>query len=78
VFCLSWALPVQVQSAFGYLVAWFLLLAAPRDALNARRLQLTYSDSEASGNVYVPGPRIDLSRNRPETPVCTSVADGGG
>ncbi|MGP4030204.1 M50 family metallopeptidase [Actinomadura sp. 3N407] len=31
VFCVSWLLPVQVQAAFGYFVAWFLLLAAPRD-----------------------------------------------
>ncbi|MFI0487545.1 M50 family metallopeptidase [Actinomadura sp. 9N215] len=31
VFCISWLLPVQIQSAFGYFVAWFLLLAAPRD-----------------------------------------------
>jgi len=42
VFGVSWWLPEQAQSAFGYLVAWFLLLAAPRpvvELLSSRRRQ---------------------------------------
>jgi len=33
VLAVSWWLPEAVQSAFGYLVTWFLLLAAPRPVL---------------------------------------------
>jgi hypothetical protein len=33
ILCISWLLPVQVQSAFAHLVAWFLLFGAARDVL---------------------------------------------
>lgn len=37
VFAVSWLLPAQVQSAFAYLVTWFLLLSAPRPVLELQR-----------------------------------------
>lgn len=37
VFLVSWWLPAQAQSAFAYLVAWFLLLAAPRPVVELQR-----------------------------------------
>ena len=37
VFVVSWSLPAQAQSAFAYLVAWFLLLSAPRAVLELQR-----------------------------------------
>ena len=37
VFAVSWWLQPQVQSAFAYSLAWFLLLAAPRPVLELQR-----------------------------------------
>lgn len=36
-FVVSWFAPEQVQSAFSYLVTWFLLLAAPRPVVELHR-----------------------------------------
>jgi hypothetical protein len=49
VFAVSWWLPPGSQSAFAYLVAWFLLLAAPRPVLElaAQRWRHGVSDSDA-------------------------------
>jgi hypothetical protein len=49
VFAVSWFLPVQAQSAFAYLVAWFLLIAAPRPVLELQghRHRLRSRDSDA-------------------------------
>jgi peptidase M50B-like protein len=49
VLAVSWWLPQQAQSAFAYLVAWFLLLAAPRPVveLQVRRRRRQAPDSDA-------------------------------
>jgi hypothetical protein len=49
VFAVSWWAPAQWQSAFAYVVTWFLLLAAPRAAfeLQAARRQGQARDSDA-------------------------------
>jgi hypothetical protein len=49
VLLVSWGLPAQAQSAFAYLVAWFLLLAAPRPVLElqAERRRRRSSTSDA-------------------------------
>lgn len=49
VLLVSWALPGQAQSAFAYLVAWFLLLSAPRPVLElqAERRRRRSSTSDA-------------------------------
>jgi hypothetical protein len=49
VFAASWWLPEQAQSAFAYVVAWFLLLAAPRPVLElqAKRARRQARDSDA-------------------------------
>lgn len=50
VFAVSWWLQPQVQSAFAYSLAWFLLLAAPRPVLELqsqrRRAGATRSDAD--------------------------------
>ena len=45
----SWLLPGQAQSAFAYLLAWFLLLSAPRPVLElqAERRRHRSSGSDA-------------------------------
>ncbi len=49
VFAVSWWLPAEAQSGFAYLVAWFLLLAAPRPVveLQSRRRRHRTRDSDA-------------------------------
>jgi hypothetical protein len=49
VFAVSWWLPPGSQSAFAYLVAWFLLLSAPRPVLElaAQRWRHGVPDSDA-------------------------------
>ena len=49
VFVVSWFLPTQAQSAFAYLVTWFLLLAAPRTVveLQAQRARGAGGGSDA-------------------------------
>jgi len=49
VFGVSWWLPADAQSAFAYLVAWFLLLSAPRPVLElaAQRWRHGVRDSDA-------------------------------
>jgi hypothetical protein len=39
VFAVSWWLQPQLQSAFAYLLTWFLLLAAPRPVLELQTLR---------------------------------------
>ena len=47
VFGVSWFLPAQTQSAFAYLVTWFLLLAAPKAVLE---LQVQRSRGAGAGS----------------------------
>jgi hypothetical protein len=49
VLAVSWLLPGQAQSAFAYLLAWFLLLSAPRPVLElqAERRRRRSSGSDA-------------------------------
>ena len=47
VFGVSWFLPTQAQSAFAYLVTWFLLLAAPKAVLE---LQVQRSRGAGAGS----------------------------
>ncbi|MGZ4635847.1 M50 family metallopeptidase [Oryzihumus sp.] len=47
VFAVSWFLPTQAQSAFAYLVTWFLLLAAPR---TVAELQVQRSRGAGAGS----------------------------
>ncbi len=60
VFVVSWWGPDQVQSAFAFLVVWFLLIAAPRPViemqLQRRRSQVRNSDADQlAGLTGVPG-----------------------
>ena len=55
VFAVSWWLPERTQSAFAYLVTWFLLLAAPRPVVELQRLrrrgQARDSDADQLGRL---------------------------
>jgi hypothetical protein len=55
VFAVSWWLPTRDQSAFAYLVTWFLLLAAPRPVLELqglrRRSRTRDSDADQLGRL---------------------------
>ncbi len=60
VFAVSWWLQPQVQSAFAYSLAWFLLLAAPRPVLELqsqrRRTGAAHSDADQLARLTrVPG-----------------------
>src|SRR6478672_11833845 len=55
VFAVSWWLPTRGQSAFAYLVTWFLLVAAPRPVLELqglrRRSRTRDSDADQLGRL---------------------------
>jgi hypothetical protein len=57
VFAVSWWLPEQAQSAFAYLAAWFLLMAAPRPVcelyVGRRRGQERNSDADQLATLTV-------------------------
>ncbi len=61
VFAASWWLPGSAQSAFAYLLTWFLLTAAPRPVLeltaHRRRARVRDSDADQLARLtYVPAP----------------------